>query len=111
MEDGDDVEVPAEVLVNPKVVFASKETWLYEEGCLCIPGVSASVIRPREVEVEYQDLEGNVRRVRSDKFFARILLHEIDHLNGVLFIDYLSSAQKSLIKPKLKQISQSLHLF
>lgn len=111
MEDGDDVEVPAEVLVNPKVVFASKETGSWEEGCLCIPGVSATVIRPREVEVEYQNLEGSVRRVRSDKLFARILLHEIDHLNGVFFIDYLSSAQKSLIKPKLKQISQAQHLF
>jgi peptide deformylase len=62
------------------------------------------------VEVEYQDVEGKVRRVRSDTFFGRILQHEIDHLNGVLFIDYLSSAQKSLIKPKLKQISQTQHL-
>jgi peptide deformylase len=111
MEDGDDVEVPAEVLVNPKVVYTSKETWSVEEGCLCIPGVSASVIRPTEVEVEYQDLQGSVRRVRSDKFFGRILLHEIDHLNGVLFIDYLSSAQKSLIRSKLKEISESQHLF
>ena len=111
MADGDDVEVPAEVLVNPKIVYASKETWSYEEGCLCIPGVSAAVIRPREVEVEYQDVTGGVQRVRSDKFFGRILQHEIDHLNGVLFIDYLSSAQKSLIKPTLKQISGSQHLF
>jgi peptide deformylase len=111
MEDSDDSNVPAEVLVNPKVVFASKETWSYEEGCLCIPGVSGNVIRAKEVEVEYQDLDGNPRRVRSDRFFARILQHEIDHLNGVLFIDYLSSAQKSLIKPKLKEITESKHLF
>ena len=111
MEDGEDTDVPAEVLVNPKVVSKSRETSSFEEGCLCIPGVSAAVIRPVEVEVEYQDLEGRAQRVRSDKFFARILLHEIDHLNGVLFIDYLSSAQKSLIKPKLKEISKSKHLF
>ncbi len=111
MEHSDDSEVPAEVLVNPKVVASSKETWSYEEGCLCMPGVSGQVIRPKEVEVEYQDLEGNPRRVRSDQFFSRILQHEIDHLNGVLFVDYLSTAQKSLIKPKLKEISESKHLF
>jgi len=111
MEESDDSDAPADALVNPKVVFASKETWSYEEGCLCIPGVSGNVIRPQEVEVEYQDLDGNPRRIRSDKFFGRILQHEIDHLNGVLFIDYLSSAQKSLIKPKLKEISESKHLF
>jgi peptide deformylase len=111
MEDGDDVDVPADVLVNPKVVYKSKETSSYEEGCLCIPGVSGAVTRPVEVEVEYQDLDGRARRVRSDKFFSRILLHEIDHLNGVLFVDYLSTAQKSLIKPKLRDISESKHLF
>ena len=111
MEDSDDSHAPAEALVNPKVVFSSKETWSYEEGCLCIPGVSGQVIRPKEVEVEYQDLDGKPRRVRSDRFFSRIVQHEIDHLNGVLFIDYLSSAQKSLIKPKLKEISESKHLF
>jgi peptide deformylase len=111
MEESDDSDAPAEVLVNPKVVSASRETWSYEEGCLCIPGVSGNVIRPKEVEVEYQDLEGKLLRVRSDSFFGRILQHEIDHLNGVLFIDYLSSAQKSVIKPKLKEISESKHLF
>lgn len=110
MDDTDETNVPAEVLVNPKVVYKSKETWSYEEGCLCIPGVSAAVTRPVEVEVEYQDLQGRPQRIRSDKFFARILLHEIDHLNGVLFIDYLSSAQKSIVKPKLKEISKSKHL-
>jgi peptide deformylase len=111
MEDSDDSGAPPEVLVNPKVILSSKETWSYEEGCLCMPGLSGNVIRPREVEVEYQDLDGKPRRVRSNQFFSRILQHEIDHLNGVLFIDYLSSAQKSLIKPKLKEISESKHLF
>jgi peptide deformylase len=111
LENGNDDEAAAEVLVNPKIVYASKETWSYEEGCLCIPGVSSQVIRPVEVEVEYQDLDGKVQRVRSKKLFGRILLHEIDHLNGVLFIDYLSSAQKSLIKTKLKEISETRHLF
>jgi len=111
MCDVDDVDAPAVALINPKVVFKSSETWSFEEGCLSIPGISASVIRSRDVEVEYQDLDGNTRHIRDDDMFGRILLHEIDHLNGVLFIDYLSSANKSLIKPKLKKISQSQYLF
>lgn len=111
MKDNDDEDVTAEILVNPKIVYKSKETSSYEEGCLSIPGVAANVIRPLEIEVEYQDLEGRPQRVRSDQFFARILQHEIDHLNGVLFIDHLSSAQKSLIRAKLKEITESKHLF
>lgn len=111
MHDTVDTEVPAVVLVNPKVVAKSKETWPFEEGCLSIPGVAASVTRSREIEVEYQDLDGKTHRVRDGDMFGRILLHEIDHLDGVLFIDYLSSAQKSLIKPKLKKISQTQYLF
>jgi len=106
MDDADDDDARPVVLVNPKVVEKSKETWLFEEGCLSIPGITASVIRPREVEIEYQDLDGNKQTLRSDKLFGRILHHEIDHINGVLFIDYLSTAQKSIIKNKLKQISQ-----
>jgi peptide deformylase len=111
MNDVDDIDAPAVALVNPKVISRSKETWSFEEGCLSIPGISAPVIRSREVEVEYEDLEGNTQRIRDDGIFGRILLHEIDHLDGVLFIDYLSSANKSLIKPRLKKISQSQYLF
>ena len=106
MDDADDDDARPVVLVNPKVVEQSKETWLFEEGCLSIPGITASVIRPREVKIEYQDIDGNNRMLRSDKLFGRILHHEIDHINGVLFIDYLSTAQKSILKNKLKQISQ-----
>ncbi len=106
MDDADDDDARPVVLVNPKVVEESKDTWSFEEGCLSIPGITASVIRPREVEIEYQDLDGNKQTLRSDKLFGRILHHEIDHINGVLFIDYLSTAQKSIIKNKLKQISQ-----
>ena len=104
LQDVEDTDAPPLVLVNPKVVSTSKETWEYEEGCLSIPGITGPVIRARRVEVEYQDLDGKAKRVETDAFFGRILLHEIDHLNGRLFIDYLSTAQKSLIKPKLKEL-------
>jgi peptide deformylase len=106
MRDLDDSDAQPLALVNPEVVSASKEMWSYEEGCLSIPGITASVVRPRDVEVTYQDLDGQDHAVSASGIFARILLHEIDHLDGKLFIDYLSSAQKSLIRNKLKELIQ-----
>jgi len=111
MKDVDDIDAPPIILVNPRVMSRSRETWTFDEGCLSIPGVSAPVIRPKEVEVEYQDLNGERKTVKDDHIFGRIMLHEIDHLNGVLFVDYLSSAQKSLIKSRLKKLSETKHLF
>jgi peptide deformylase len=105
MEDTDDVDAEATALVNPEVLERSKSTWEYEEGCLCVPGVVGRVVRPEEAVVRYQDLEGNEHTITARGMFARILLHEIDHLNGRLFVDYLSSAQKSLVKPQLKRIA------
>ncbi|UCG51109.1 MAG: peptide deformylase [Candidatus Latescibacterota bacterium] len=111
MKDTDDVDAPALALINPRVVSKSSETWVFEEGCLSIPGVSAPVVRSREVEIEYEDLDGETKRITDDFIFGRILLHEIDHLDGVLFVDYLSSAQRSLVKSRLKKISHAKHLF
>jgi len=105
MQDFDDYDSPEMVLVNPEAVRVSKETWSYDEGCLSVPGISAMVVRPEEVEVNYQDLDGNSHSITGTMLFGRILLHEIDHLNGKLFVDYLSSAQRSLIKTRLKNIS------
>jgi peptide deformylase len=106
MKDFDDNAAQPLVLVNPVVVRVSKDMWSYEEGCLSIPGISASVVRPQDVDVKYQDLDGEFHAVSASGIFGRILLHEIDHLDGKLFIDYLSSAQKSLIKSKLKDLIQ-----
>lgn len=106
MKDPDDTEVEALVLVNPRLISTSGELWTLEEGCLSIPGVNAQVIRPVQAEVEYRDLAGKTHRVTASGMFARILQHEIDHLNGKLFIDYLSTAQKSLIRPKLKSLAE-----
>lgn len=107
MKDIHDTSAPPMVLVNPETVHESKETWAYDEGCLSIPGISAMVMRPRDIEVKYQDLEGRVHSLSASDMFARILQHEMDHLDGTLFIDYLSSAQKSLLKSKLKDLIES----
>jgi peptide deformylase len=105
MKHMDDHDAPAVVLVNPEIVERSKELWEYDEGCLSIPGITAPVVRSEEIVVRYQDLTGEEHTITVNGMFARELLHEIDHLNGRLFVDYLSEANKSLIKPELKKIA------
>jgi peptide deformylase len=104
-EPGDEMAEPV-ILVNPEILERSHETWVYEEGCLSIPGIRGDVTRPERVRVHYQDMEGLKHALDAEGMFARILQHEIDHLNGKLFIDYLSTADKMLIKPKLRSISK-----
>jgi peptide deformylase len=111
MENVDDDSASPLILANPTITALSSETWSYEEGCLSLPGITGSVIRPEEVEVVYQDLSGEERKVSAEGIFGRILLHEIDHLDGTLFIDHLSGANKSLAKSKLKSLDQYKHLF
>lgn len=106
MRSTDDTGAPPLVLVNPKITASSRDTWTYEEGCLSLPGITGNVIRPERIGVEYQDVEGNAHHIEAEGMFARVLLHEVDHLDGRLFIDYLSTAAKSLIKPKLKQLAE-----
>jgi peptide deformylase len=93
------------VVVNPEILERSTETWVLEEGCLSIPGINGDVTRAERIRLRYRDVEGNAHEISAEGMFARILQHEIDHLNGRLFIDYLSPAKKSLIKPRLKAIA------
>jgi peptide deformylase len=79
---------------------------VYEEGCLSIPGIRGDVTRPERVKVRYQDLKGKSHTIEVEGMFARVLQHEIDHLDGKLFIDYLSTGQKTLLKPRLKKIAE-----
>jgi peptide deformylase len=104
-EPGDEEAAPV-VLVNPEILERSHDTWVYEEGCLSIPGIRGDVTRPLEIRVRYQDVEGREHTIEAEGMFARILQHEIDHLDGKLFIDYLSPAEKALIKPKLRNITK-----
>jgi len=105
MRDPEDAEAQPVALVNPKVTNRSQETWIFEEGCLSLPGIRGEVMRAERATVRYQDLEGEAQELEAEGMFARILLHEIDHLDGRLFIDYLSAAKKSLLKPKLREIA------
>ncbi len=106
MQDQEDTGAEPLVLVNPEILERSKDTWVLEEGCLSIPGLLGDVQRPETIRVRYQDTSGETHEIEATGMYARVLQHEIDHLDGRLFIDYFSIARKSLIKGKLREISQ-----
>jgi peptide deformylase len=83
-----------QVFINPEIVWTSQEKATYEEGCLSIPEYYDDVERPAQVKLKYLDLEGKPREVEANGLFATCLQHEIDHLNGVLYIDYLESLEE-----------------
>jgi peptide deformylase len=99
----DDGEGPI-ILINPKVVRTGSEEEPLEEGCLSLPGIRVTVSRPATVTVEGLNEKGESVTIEADGLLARILQHEIDHLNATLIIDHLSTLQLSLIKSKLKQL-------
>ncbi len=93
-------------LVNPRILTCSDETDCVEEGCLSVPGIRGKVERPIMIEVEYQDIRGERHCVQVDGLVSRIIQHEIDHLDGVLFVDRLSFGRKTLVRGKLKSLSR-----
>jgi peptide deformylase len=95
-------KVPAPmVLINPEVIAKSDEKATREEGCLSLPDQYAEVTRPAWVKVKYQDEHGGRREIEADGLLAACLQHEIDHLNGVLFVDYLSALKRNILLRKL----------
>ena len=85
--DLEEAATPPLVLINPEITAAGASFNTYEEGCLSIPGVYLDVVRPSVVEVTYRDETGRPRRLKADGLLARCIQHEMDHLNGVLFVD------------------------
>ena len=94
------------VLINPEVTWVSDETNVYEEGCLSIPDIFASVTRPAAVEVIWTDRDGAEQQRIFDGIRATCVQHEIDHLDGKLFIDYLSALKRSRITSKMKKLKR-----
>ena len=88
-------------LVNPEIISRSKKTSVYEEGCLSLPGHFAEIERPAECQVKFIDYDGKEKELVADGLLATCIQHEVDHLNGVLFIDYLSKLKKDMIVKKL----------
>ena len=88
-------------LINPIVRLKSEKRSIYEEGCLSLPGYFAEIERPAECEIDYIDYDGKERNLKAKGLMATCIQHEVDHLNGVLFIDYLSKLKKDMIIKKL----------
>lgn len=94
------------VFINPQILSTSDEPSLYEEGCLSIPEYYAEVERPASLTVRYQDLEGKTRELAADGLLATCLQHEIDHLNGVLFIDHISKLKRDMVIRKFTKAAK-----
>jgi peptide deformylase len=94
------------VFINPEIVWSSDETAIYEEGCLSIPETYNDVERPAQVKVKYLDLEGALHEVEANGLLATCLQHEIDHLNGILFIDHLSKLKRDRIIKKFTKAAK-----
>ena len=95
--------VPPLALVNP-VVVSEEGKWPMEEGCLSIPEIREEVVRAEKIRVRYKDVDFVDREIEASGILGRVLLHEIDHLNGVLFIDYLSPDLKKMLRGRLNKI-------
>ncbi|WP_206931103.1 peptide deformylase [Roseococcus thiosulfatophilus] len=95
-------EAPAPmVLVNPEIIAASREMEVREEGCLSLPGQYADVERPARIQLRWLELDGTKREAEADGLLGVCLQHEIDHLNGVLFVDHLSALKRNMLLRKL----------
>ena len=104
LEDG---EKPVrKAFINPEIVEESGEDWKFEEGCLSIPGIREDVSRPDTILIRYQDADWKMHEEEIDGMLARVIQHEYDHIEGVLFTDHISTFKKKLIKKKLENISK-----
>ena len=95
------------VLINPEIIATSDETSVNEEGCLSVPNQFAEIDRPKKCEIEYLDYNGKKKTLKAEGLLATCIQHEMDHLEGILFIDYLSKLKKSMIIKKLSKIKST----
>ena len=95
-----------QVFINPEIVWSSDEAATYEEGCLSIPETYSDVERPAQVKVKYLDLQGAPHEIEANGLLATCLQHEIDHLNGILFIDHLSKLKRDRVLKKFSKAAK-----
>ena len=95
-----------QVFINPKIVWSSDEKSTYEEGCLSIPEYYEDVERPSQVKVRFMDLDAKTQEVEADGLLATVLQHEIDHTNGILFIDHISKLKRDRVIKKFTKAAK-----
>lgn len=103
---GEDDPKDPMVFLDPEIVWSSEETHVHQEGCLSIPEYFEEVERPKRVRVRYRTLDDEVKEVDADELLATCLQHEIDHLNGVLFIDHLSKLKRDRVTRKFAKAAK-----
>jgi peptide deformylase len=94
------------VFINPEILSSSEDLSVYEEGCLSIPEYYEEVERPATVRVRFMDLDGKIHEEDADGLYATCIQHEIDHLNGVLFVDYLSKLKRDRVMKKFTKAAK-----
>ncbi len=102
----DDAPKDPIALINPEIIAVSEETSIYNEGCLSIPEYYEEVERPARVTVRYQDLKGAMQQTEAEGLLATCIQHEIDHLNGILFIDHLSRLKRERVIKKFTKAAR-----
>jgi peptide deformylase len=102
----EDADPEPVVMFNPEIIASSQETEVYEEGCLSIPDHYAEVTRPKEVEVKWIDIDSNEQTRGFDALWSTCVQHEIDHLNGKLFIDHIGVMKRQLITRKMQKFKR-----
>lgn len=105
-EKDEDLKLDPIAFINPKVIWKSEQKSIYDEGCLSLPKQYGEVVRPAQVRVQFQDVEGQTHEELFDGLHSHCVQHEIDHLDGVLFIDYLSSLKRGIILRRMKKINK-----
>ena len=98
---GKDEDPAPLVLINPEIITNSEETSTQQEGCLSLPEQYADITRPARVKMRYQDMQGIKQEIEADGLLSACLQHELDHLNGVLFVDHLSALKRNMLLRKL----------
>jgi peptide deformylase len=101
-----EAEAEPKVFINPEITGSSDEKTLYEEGCLSIPDIHEDVERPARVKIRYLDLDGKPQEADAEGLFATCIQHEVDHLNGVLFIDHISKLKRERIIKKFTKAAK-----
>ena len=96
-------------LINPEIISKSENTSTHEEGCLSLPGHFAEIERPAECHIKYINYEGKEKEIKASGLLSTCIQHEVDHLNGILFIDYLSKLKKDMIVKKLVKNKKELN--
>lgn len=93
-------------LINPQIIWQSEEDSPYREGCLSLPGIETEIYRPQKIKVAYYDLDYQPQELEAEGMLARVIQHEVDHLQGILFIDHLSFSRRAMLAGQLNRLKK-----